>query len=59
MISIKPSHQGLLHEHLGIAEGQKLTIGDLMRAKKRAKKSGNGTLMKEATFAANARSWNK
>lgn len=58
-ISIKPSHKGLLHKALGIAPGKPIAMGDLMKAKKRAKSTGNAKLEKQATFAANARNWNK
>lgn len=58
MIQIKKTHQGMLHEALGVPKGEKISVGALMQAKARAKKTGNAKLMKQATFAANAREWN-
>ncbi len=46
---IKPSHRGLLHEKLGIPEGNKIPLGRLMAAKK----SKSPALRKEANFAVN------
>lgn len=57
-IAINPAHKGLLHEEMGIPKGQKITIGQLMREKRKAKRSGNTAEEKRATFAANARHWN-
>ena len=54
---IQPSHQGLLHRKMGIPEGQKITIGQLMREKTKAARTHNPALMKQATFAINARGW--
>lgn len=53
-IQIKPSHRGLLHEHLHVAPTGKIPVGRLEAAKKKG-----GTLGKEATFALNARQWAK
>lgn len=58
-IHIKPSHVGLLHKAMGVPKGSKISLGDLMETKSRAKRAGNMKLEKQATFAANARSWNK
>lgn len=58
MIAIKPSHKGLLHEHMGVPKGEKISIGDLMAEKKKAKASGNTKLEKQVVFAQNARKWN-
>ncbi len=55
---IKPSHVGLLHEKMGISKGKRISIGDLMKKKSAAKRSGNGALVKETTFAINAKGWN-
>lgn len=58
-IDIKPSHQGLLHEEMGIPKGKKISIGDLMKKKSRDKKDGNAAGEKRDTFAINAKGWNK
>jgi len=59
-INIKPSHQGLLHEEMGIPKGQKISIGALMKKKARDKKSGNTAGEKRDVFALNAKTkWNK
>lgn len=55
---IKESHKGMLHRALGIKEGEKISVGDLMAAKRRAKKTGDTKLEKQAVFAENARGWN-
>jgi hypothetical protein len=54
-IHIKPSHKGELHKDLGVPQGQKLTLGAIMQAKK----SSDPAVRKRATFAANARKWGK
>lgn len=58
-IHIKPSHKGRLHAALGVPGGEKISVGDLMHAKSKAKKTGNVKLEREAVFAENARSWKK
>lgn len=55
MIEIKKSHQGRLHRALGVPEGEKLKLRDLLKAKK----SDNPSLRRMATFALNARRWKK
>lgn len=51
-IHIKPSHKGLLHKHLGIAQGKKIP------ASKLAIKSGDSAkTIKQKTFAKNAKKW--
>lgn len=57
MIDIKPSHKGLLHRELGVPADKKIGVADLMRAKTRAKRSGDSALEKRAVFAENARKW--
>jgi len=52
-IEIKKSHQGRLHEDLGIAEGKRIPLADLMRAKR----SKDPKVRRRATFAVNARKW--
>ena len=54
-IHIKPSHKGLLHKDLGKKAGAKLSEKDL----EKAKNSKDPAERKRATFAMNARSWNK
>lgn len=58
MPHIKPSHKGLLHKELGIKEDEPISVGELMRAKSRAKKTGNTKEEKRVVFAENARHWN-
>lgn len=52
-IHIKESHEGLLHENLGVAQGQKIPVEKL----EAAKQSDNPAVRKRATFAINARSF--
>ena len=56
-IHINPAHKGMLHRALGIKEGEKIGVGTLMKAKARAKASGDTKLEKEAVFAENAKHW--
>lgn len=58
-IHINPANKGALHRAMGVPEGRKLTMGDLMRTKAKAKASGDTKLEKRAVFAENARKWNK
>lgn len=53
-INIKPSHKGLLHEKLGVKEGEKIPPAALYKAKK----SKSPAMRKEAIFAENAKKWN-
>jgi hypothetical protein len=55
VIHIKPSHKGKLHKALGEKKGKKLTVAE----EEKAKDSGSPAERKEATFALNARKWNK
>jgi hypothetical protein len=43
---------------MGVPSGKKLKLSDILKKKSAAKASGNTALEKQATFAANARSWN-
>jgi len=52
-IYIKPSHKGLLHEKLGVPQGQKIPAKKVAKAKN----SDRPALRKEATFAQNAMKW--
>ena len=54
MPHIKPSHKGLLHKALGIKEGEKISVADLLKAKH----SKSPAMRKRANFAINARKWN-
>lgn len=58
-IKIKLSHEGLLHEEMGVAKGKKINIGDLMKKKAKDKTEGNTASEKRDTFALNAKKWNK
>ncbi len=55
VINIKPSHKGKLHAALGEKKGKKLTVAE----EEKAKHSSSPAERKEATFALNARNWNK
>lgn len=55
MIAIKPSHKGLLHKALGVPQGTKISMADLVKAKR----SKSPAMRKRATFAMNAKSWVK
>ena len=50
-IHIKPSHEGKLHEKLGVPAGEKIPEAKLAKAKN----SDSAALRKEATFAENAK----
>ena len=52
-IHIKPENKGKLHAELGVPKGEKLTGGEIAKAKR----SRNPAERKRATFAANARKW--
>jgi hypothetical protein len=52
-IEIKKSHEGLLHEKLGVPAGQKIPESTL----ERAKHSSSPAERKEANFAENAKHW--
>lgn len=54
-IQIKKSHQGRLHENLGVPEGRKIPLADLMKAKR----SRSPEIRRQANFALNARKWKK
>ena len=54
-IHIKPSHEGRLHKKLGVPEGEPIPADKLAAAKN----SPNPATRKQATFAANAKKWNK
>jgi hypothetical protein len=54
---IKPSHRGLLHKEMGIPEGHKISMGQLMKKKAHDKKSGNTAGLRRDVFAINARHW--
>jgi len=52
-IHIKPSHRGLLHRELGVAEGKPISTKALDRAKSGASPAEE----KRIVFAENARKW--
>ena len=54
-IKIKPANKGKLHKALGVPEGKNIPAGKL----KKALKSKNSALKKEAVFAQNAKKWKK
>lgn len=53
-IYIKASHKGLLHKKLGVKEGEHIPSGKL-----KVHEGDSPALVKEKTFAKNARSWHK
>lgn len=52
-IEIKPSHRGALHRHLGIKQGQKISVAQLHVAAN----SADPHVRKQANFALVARKW--
>jgi hypothetical protein len=52
-IHIKPSHKGLLHKKLGIAQGKPIPASDLA-----VKPGDSPATVKEKTFARTAKKWN-
>ena len=54
-IKIKPKNKGKLHRALGVPSGTPLPAGKVAKAKD----SPDPKIRKEATFAANAKQWNK
>ena len=54
-IHIKASHKGLLHKDLGVPAGSPIPAAKLAKAKN----SSNPAVRKRATFAQNAKGWNK
>lgn len=54
-INIKPSHKGLLHKKLGVKQGDKIPASKIVSAKN----SSSPATRKQATFAANAKKWNR
>lgn len=53
-IHIKKSHQGMLHEDLGVAKGKKIPVAAI----EKAAHSSDPATRKRAQFALNARKWN-
>lgn len=51
--AIKPSHEGLLHENLGVKQGEKIPASKL----ESAKHSSDPAVRRRATFAINAKKW--
>lgn len=54
-IHIKPANKGKLHEKLGVPKGEKIPASKIAAAKN----SPDPATRKEATFAQNAKKWNK
>lgn len=57
-ISIKPSHEGMLHKDLGVKKNKKISDSKLESAEAHAKATGNKKLLKRVVFAENAKKWN-
>lgn len=55
VIHLNPAHKGQLHKDLGVKPGKKLTVAQ----EEKAKNSSDPAERKRATFALNARKWNK
>lgn len=58
-MKIKISHPGALREKMGVPKGEKIPMSSLKAEKTKAKKTDNSKLMKQVTFAENARKWKK
>lgn len=58
-LKISITHPGALHKEMGVPKGDKIPMGALKSEKAKAKKTGNAKLMKQVTFAENARNWKK
>jgi hypothetical protein len=58
-IKIKPGNVGKLHDKLDIPVDKKIPTATLQTKLAAAKKSGNTALIKQITFALNARKWKK
>lgn len=56
-IKIKKSHQGLLHEKMGVPKGEKIPAAKIEAKKAAAEKRGDAATVKQTTFALNARKW--
>lgn len=54
-IKLNPEHKGELHADLGISAGKPIPLADLFKSKR----SKSPAVRRRATFAMNARSWNK
>lgn len=54
-IHIKASHKGELHSDLGVPQGEPIPAAKLAAAKN----SPNPAVRRRATFAQNAKGWNK
>jgi len=58
-VSIEIKRKGALHEKMGFPEDEKIPLKALRAEKRVAKKTDDENLMKETTFAINARKWKK
>lgn len=54
-IHIKASHRGKLHRALGIPQRKPIPLSRIASAKRKAKRTGDKSLMEMATFAQNAK----
>lgn len=54
-INIKPSHKGLLHQSLGVPQGQKIPVS----MERKAANSTDPVLRRRAQFALNAAKFNR
>jgi len=57
-IHLNPAHKGLLHREMGLKPGERISLGQLMREKRKAKRSGNTAEERRVVFAENERHWN-
>jgi len=55
MIAIKPSHKGMLHREMGVPQGKKINLAELMKKKTRDMANHNGPATKRDVFAINAK----
>mgnify|MGYP000126745966 CR=1 FL=1 len=56
-IHIKPENEGKLRRKMGAKKGEKLSLAEMKAKLAAAKKAGNTELVKQLTFAINARKW--
>lgn len=58
-IKIKPENKGKLRKKMGTAKDKNIDVASLRKKLAAAKKAGNTALVKQITFALNAKKWKK
>lgn len=56
-VDIEIKRTGVLHKEMGIPEGKKIPLTEIKSVKEEAKRDGDTRLVRQATFAENARGW--